>query len=92
MKFIPNKKLLVIPLYIMLVFVFIIAYWNFDKYSDLRKRFKGYMNVLTEPFEMKKLNLIIYSPSNSGKTSFIKDYCGLYCVNVFCITYMVLMI
>ena len=64
----------------------IIAYWNYDNYSDLRKRFKGYRNVLPEPFEIKKYNFIIYGPSNSGKTTFLKDYCGLYdTVNVFCI-------
>ena len=36
--------------------------------------------------EIKKHNFIIYGPSNSGKTTFIKDFCGLYdTVNVFCI-------
>ena len=36
---------------------------------------------------MKKQNFnIIYGPSNSGKTTFIKDYCSLYeTVNVFCV-------
>ena len=33
-----------------------------------------------------KNNFIIYGPSISGKTTFIKDYCGLYeTVNVFCV-------
>ena len=35
---------------------------------------------------MKKHNFIINGPSISGKTTFMKDYCGLYdSVNVFCI-------
>ena len=35
---------------------------------------------------MKKQNFIICGPSNSGKTSFIKEYCSLYeTVNVFCV-------
>ena len=77
--------LLAFPLFIMIILIFIIVYWNYDKYSDLRKIFKGYRNVVPEPFEMKKHNFIIYCPSNSGKTTFIKDYCGLYdTVNVFC--------
>ena len=74
------------PLFIMLTLIIIIVYWNYDKYSDLRKRFKGYRNIVPEPFKTKKHNFIIYGPSNSGKTTFIKDYCGLYeTVNVFCI-------
>ena len=78
--------LLAFPLFIILVFIIIIVYWNYDKYSDLRKRFKGYRNIVSEPFEIEKHNFIIYGPSNSGKTTFIKDYCGLYeTVNVFCI-------
>ena len=78
--------LLAFPLFIMLLFINIIAHWNYDNYSDLRKRFKGYRNVVPEPFEIKKHNFIIYGPSNSGKTTFIKDFCGLYdTVNVFCI-------
>ena len=85
-KFNPIKMLLAFPLFIILVFIIVIAYWNYDKYSDLRKRFKGYRNLVPEPFEIKKHNFIIYGPSNSGKTTFIKDYCGLYeTVNVFCI-------
>ena len=73
------------PLFIMLILIIIIVYWNYDKYSDLRKRFKGYRNIVTEPFEIKKHNFITYDPSNSGKTTFIKGYCGLYeTVNVFC--------
>ena len=73
-------------LIIMLLFIIIIAYWNYDNYSDLRRRFKGYRNVVPEPFEIKKHNFIIYGPSNSGKTTIIKDFCGLYdTVNVFCI-------
>ena len=69
-----------------MVFIIVIAYWNYDKYSDLRKRFKEYRNIVPEPFETKKHNFIIYGPSNSGKTTFIKYYCGLYdTVNVFCI-------
>ena len=36
-------------------------------------------------FKLKN-NFIIYVPSNSGKTTFIKDYCGLYeTVIVFCV-------
>ena len=85
-KFNPIKMLLTFPLFIILVFIIVIAYWNYDKYSDLRKIFKGYRNIVPEPFETKKHNFIIYGPSNSGKTTFIKDYCGLYdTVNVFCI-------
>ena len=85
MKFIPIKMLLAFPLFIMLLFIIIIAYWNYDNYSDLRKRFKGYRNVVPEPFEIKNIT-IIYGPSNSGKTIFIKDFCGLFdTVNVFCI-------
>ena len=84
-KFSPFKMLLAFPLFIMLILIFIIAYWNYVKYSDLRKRFEGYRNVLPEPFEIKKHNFIIYGPSNSGKTTFIQDYCGLYdTVEVFC--------
>ena len=84
-KFSPFKMLLAFTLFIILVFIIVIAYWNYDKYSDSRKRFKGYRNIVPEPFEIKKHNFIIYGPSNSGKT-FIKDYCSLYeNVNVFCI-------
>ena len=57
------------PLFIMLILIIIIVYWNYDKYSDLRKRFKGYRNIVPEPFEIKKHNFIIYGPSNSGKTT-----------------------
>ena len=85
-KFNPIKMLLSFALFIMIILIIIIVYWNYDNYSDLRKRFKGYRNVVPEAFEMKKHNFIIYGPSNSGKTNFIKDYCGLYdTVNVFCI-------
>ena len=74
------------PLIIMLLFIIIIAYWNYDNYCDFRTRFKAHRNVVPEPFEIKKPNFIIYCPSNSGKTNFIKDFCGLYdTVNVFCI-------
>ena len=85
-KFSPIKMLLAFPLFTMLILIIIIAYWNYDKYSDLRKRFKVYRKVLPEPFEIKKHNFLIYGPSSSGKTNFTKDYCGLYdTVNVFCI-------
>ena len=77
-KFNPIKMLLPFPLFIMIILINKIVYWNYDKYSDLRKRFKGYRNVLREPFEIKKHNFIIYGPSNSGKTNFIEDYCGLW--------------
>ena len=78
--------LLAFPLFIMLLIIIINAYWNYDNYSDLRKRFKRYRNVAPEPFEIKKHNFIIYGPSNSGKTTFIKDFYCLYdTVNVFCI-------
>ena len=74
------------PLFIMLILIIINVYWNYDKYSDLRKRFKGYRNIAPEPFEIRKHNFIIYGPPNSGKTTSIKDYCGFYeTVNVFCI-------
>ena len=63
--------LLVFPLIIMLSFVIIIAYWNYDKYSNLRKRIKGYRNVVPETFEMKKKEIfIIYGPSILGKQHF----------------------
>ena len=77
-NFSPIKMLLAFPLFIMLLFIFIISYWNYDNYSDLRKRFKGYRNVVPEPFEIKKHNFINYGISNSGKTTFIKNFCGLY--------------
>ena len=67
-KFNPIKMLLAFPLFIILVFIIVIAYWNYDKYSDLSKRFKGYRNIVPEPFETKKHNFIICGPSNSGKT------------------------
>ena len=69
----------------MLLLIILIAYWNYDQYSDIRKRFGGYKNGVPEPFEMKKQNFIIFDPSNSGKTTFIKYYSSLYeTVNVFC--------
>ena len=78
--------LLAFPLFIMLLFIIIITYWDYGNYSDLRKRFNGYRNVVSIPLEIKKHNFIIYGPSNSGKTTFIKDFCGLYdTVDVFCI-------
>ena len=64
--------LLALPLFIMIILIIIIVYWNYDKYSDLGKRFKGYRNVVPEPFEMKKHNFIIYGPSYSGKNNFYK--------------------
>ena len=64
--------LLAFPLFIMLLFMIIIAYWNYDNCSDLRKRFKGYRNIVPEPFEMRKHNFIIYDPSNSGKNNNFK--------------------
>ena len=72
------------PLFIMLIFFIIFAYWKYDNYSELKKRFKGYRNVVPEPFEIKKHNFIIYGPSNSGKKTFIEDLNGLYdTVNVY---------
>ena len=74
------------PLFIMLILIIIVVYWNYDKYSDLRKRFKGYRNIVPEPFEIKIHNFVIYGPSISGKRNFITGYCGLYeTVDVFCI-------
>ena len=82
----PIKMLLIIPLIFMLLLIILIAYWNYDHYSDTRKIFNGYKNVVPEPFEMKKENFFIYFPSNSGKTSSIKEYCSLYePVNIFCV-------
>ena len=71
-QFNPFKMLLPFALFIILVFIIVIAYWNYDKYSDLRKRFKGYRNIVSEPFEFKKHNFIIHGPSNSGKNNFYK--------------------
>ena len=85
-KFSPIKILLVFRLFIMIILSIIIVYWNYDKYSGLRKRFKAYRNIVPEPFEMKKHSFIFYGPSNSGKTTFIKAHCVLFdTVNVFCI-------
>ena len=68
------------------VICYINCYWNYDPFADLRKRFKGYKNIITEPYEMSKHNFIIYGPSNSAKITFIKDSYNLYgTVNVFCI-------
>ena len=84
--FLPFNMLLVFPLHIMLLFIILIAYRNYDQYSDIRKRFNGYKNVSPELFQMKKQNVIIYGPSNSGKTTFIKHYFSLYeTINVFCV-------
>ena len=66
--------LLAFPLFIMLLFINTMACWNYDNYSDLRKIFKRYRNVVPEPFELKKHNFIFYGPSNSGKTTFIKNF------------------
>ena len=78
--------LLAFPLFYMLIFIIIIAYWIYDNYSELRKRFKGYRDIVPDPFEMKKHNFIIYGQSKSGETTFIKEFCGLYdTANVFCI-------
>ena len=49
------------------------------------KRFKGYKIITPEPIETNTHNSIIYGPSNSGKSTFIKDFCSLFkTVNVFC--------
>ena len=69
---------LIIPLIIMLLFIVLIAYWKYDQYADVRKRFRGYKNITPEPFEMNKHNFYIYGPSNSGKTTCIKDFSSLY--------------
>ena len=61
---------LILPLLILLIFAILIADWNYDHYADQRKRFKGYRNVVTEPFIMKN----IHCPSNSGKPTFIKRF------------------
>ena len=75
--------LLITRLFIMLIFIIIFAYWNYDNYAELRKRFKGYRKVVPE---MKKHNFNFYGPSNSDKTTFIREFCGLYdTVNVFCV-------
>ena len=80
--FTPNKMLLIC----MLLFLISIAYLNYDQYSDIMKRFNGYKNDVSKPFETKKENFLNYGPSNSGKTSFIKEYCSLYeTVNVLCV-------
>ena len=77
--------LLIFPLLIMLIFIILISYYYYGPFSDIRKRFRGYRNIVPEKFEMKRGNFIIYGPSNSGKTKFIKEYCSLYeTVNVFC--------
>ena len=77
-SFCPIKRLLVFPLFIMLLFIIVVADWNYDKYSDLRKRFFGYRNIVPDSFEMKKHNFIICGPTNLGKTTFINEYCSLY--------------
>ena len=51
--------LVAFPLFIMIILIIIIVNWNYDKYSDLKKSFKGYRNIVPEPFEMKKL--LMYS-------------------------------
>ena len=70
-KFSPIKMLLAFPLFIIMIFIIIIAYWNYDNCSGLKKRFKGYRNVIPERFETKKHNFIIYGPSNSGENNFL---------------------
>ena len=81
---------LILSLVIVVVFILLIAYWNYDLDADPRKRFKGYENIIAEPYEMNKDNCIASGPSNWCKTTFIKDFCDLYetvfCIdNVFCI-------
>ena len=58
-SFLTFKMLLVFPLVNMLLFIILIAYWNYDQYSDIRKRFKGYKNVFPEPIGMKKQNFFL---------------------------------
>ena len=62
----------------MLIFITLLSYYYYDSYSDIRKRFRWYRNTVPEEFEMKRGSFIIYGPSNSGKTTFIKEYCSLY--------------
>ena len=45
---------LILPLTFMLLFIIIIAYWNYDQYGDQRKRFKEHRNIAPELFELKK--------------------------------------
>ena len=70
--------LLIFPLLIMLIFIILISYYYYGPFSDIRNRFIGYRNIVPEKFEMKRGNFIIHGPSNSGKTTFIKEYCSLY--------------
>ena len=77
---------LIPPLVITIIFILLIAYWNYDPYVDLSKRTKGYKYIIPEPYEMQKHNISIYGPSISGKTTFKNDFCNLNeTVNVFCI-------
>ena len=69
---------LILPLMITLLFFIITSYWNYDKFSEVRKKIKVIRKVVPEPFVVKKHNFIIYCPSNSGKTIFIKDFCSLF--------------
>ena len=81
----PSKMLLLFPVLIMLIFFILMSFYYYDPYSDIRKRFRGHMNIVPKEFEMKSGNFLIYGPSNSGKTTFIKEYCSLYeTVNEFC--------
>ena len=56
--FTPNKMLLTFPHIIILLFNILIGYWNYYQYSERRKRFNGYKNVVPEPFERKRKTLL----------------------------------
>ena len=59
--------LLIFPPLIMLLFIILIAFWNYDHYSDIRKSLRGCENVAPEPFVMEKQNFKMYGSSKSGK-------------------------
>ena len=65
---------------IVVVILIILAtkYYTHDPYGDLTKNFKGYKTTNSlEQYELHKHSFIIFGPSSSRKTTFMKDYCGL---------------
>ena len=67
------------------IIILTLIYYIYDPYSKLRRSFEGYKSPPVEQYDMCKQSFIIFGPSNTGKTTFIKGLAKLYdIVYVFC--------